>query len=139
MYLCYTELFEIEQFWHLYCVLMLNWIIWNNTVLILTLCIAQLVGAVEYTNCFSAEGKTPAHESPGYDNLMVRFQWCWDFGECRAPLHWHCSQAHSDPVWQHLIGPYLNRTNGILMQNWIVWIRTVCLNWIAWNRNVFDN
>ena len=28
----------------------------------------------------------------------------------------------------------LNRTNGILMLNYIAW-----LNWIAWNRNVFDN
>ena len=38
------------------CVLMLNWIIWNQTVLTLTLCIAQLAGAVEYSDCTSAEG-----------------------------------------------------------------------------------
>ena len=30
---------------------MLNWIIWNKTVLTLTLCIAQSAGAVEYTDC----------------------------------------------------------------------------------------
>ena len=35
---------------------MLNWIIWNKTVLTLTLCIAQSAGAVEYTECTSAEG-----------------------------------------------------------------------------------
>ena len=27
-----TVLFEIELFWHLNCVLMLNWIVWNRTV-----------------------------------------------------------------------------------------------------------
>ena len=47
---------KIELFWHLNCVLMLNWIIWNKTVLTLTLCIAQSAGAVEYTDCSSAEG-----------------------------------------------------------------------------------
>ena len=49
---------EIELFWHLNCVLMLNWIFWNKTVLTLTLCSEQLVRAVEYTNC---------SECPGYD------------------------------------------------------------------------
>ena len=39
------------------------------------------------------------------------------------------------PLWSRVIGPIygLNRTNAILMPNWIVW-----LNWVAWNRNVFD-
>ena len=32
MYLCETELFEIELFWHLKCVLMINWIVWNRSV-----------------------------------------------------------------------------------------------------------
>ena len=35
---------------------MQNWIIWNKTILTLTLYIAQSAGAVEYTNCTSAEG-----------------------------------------------------------------------------------
>ena len=50
----------------------------------------------------------------------------------RSTLAWNGS------TW---LGPIcgLNRTNCILMLNWIVWIRTVWLNWIAWNRNVFDN
>ena len=26
-----TELFDIELFWHLNCVLMQNWIVWNRT------------------------------------------------------------------------------------------------------------
>ena len=46
---------------------MSNRIIWNKTVLTLTLCIALSAGAVEYTNCASAEGKDPPHECPGYD------------------------------------------------------------------------
>ena len=33
------------------------------------------------------------------NNLMVRFQWCWSFGKCGAPLHYHRSQVHSDPEW----------------------------------------
>ena len=33
------------------------------------------------------------------NNLMVKFQWCWSFGECRAPLHCHCSQVHSGLEW----------------------------------------
>ena len=24
------------------------------------------------------------------NNLMMRLQWCWSFGECGAPLHCHC-------------------------------------------------
>ena len=30
------------------------------------------------------------------NNLMMRLQWCWRFGKCRAPLHCQCSQVHSD-------------------------------------------
>ena len=41
------------------------------------------------------------------NNLMVRFQWCWGFGECGTPLHCHGSQVHSGLEWWHLIGPYL--------------------------------
>ena len=55
--------------------------------------------------------------------LMVRFQYCWSFGEYGAPLHYHCSQVHSGPIYG------LNRTNAI---NWTVW-----LNWIAWNSILF--
>ena len=29
------------------------------------------------------------------NNLMVRFQQCWSFGECGVPLYCHCSQVHS--------------------------------------------
>ena len=33
------------------------------------------------------------------NNLMVRFQQCWSFGECRVPLHCHRSQVHSGLEW----------------------------------------
>ena len=33
------------------------------------------------------------------NNLMVRFQQCWSFGECGEPLHYHRSQVHSVPEW----------------------------------------
>ena len=41
------------------------------------------------------------------NNLMVRFQQRWSFGECRVPLYCYCSQIHSSPERLHLIGPYL--------------------------------
>ena len=33
------------------------------------------------------------------NNLMVRFQQCWSFGDCGVPLHCHRSQVHSGPEW----------------------------------------
>ena len=33
------------------------------------------------------------------NNLMVRFQQCWSFGECGVPLRCHRSQVHSGPEW----------------------------------------
>ena len=47
---------------------MLNRIIWNKTVLALTVCITQSAGAVEYTDCTSAEGEDPHNECPKYDS-----------------------------------------------------------------------
>ena len=38
---------------------------------------------------------------------MVRFQWCWGLGECRAYLHCHCSQVYVSLEWYYLIGLYL--------------------------------
>ena len=33
------------------------------------------------------------------NNLMVRFQQCWSFGECGVPLYCNCFQVHSGPEW----------------------------------------
>ena len=71
---CFLDITGFVFFLHLNCVLMLNWIARNRTVLTselctyaklnylkktvltLTLCIAKSIGAVEYTDCFFAEG-----------------------------------------------------------------------------------
>ena len=55
-------------------------------------------------DCFTAEGYDP-HTHPmsfldmTLNNLMVRFQQCWSFGECGVSLHCHCSQVHYGPEW----------------------------------------
>ena len=64
--------------------------------------IAQSAGAVEYTDCISAEGWYP-HPTSVLDmipnNLMMRFQLCWNFGECGVPLYCHRSKVHYGPEW----------------------------------------
>ena len=40
-------------------------------------------------------------------NPVVRFQWCWGFGEYRVLFHCHRSHVHSVPERKHLIGSYL--------------------------------
>ena len=73
-------------------------------------------GAVEYTNCISAEGVIPHNGRPGYDtngrpgydimgvldmtlnNLMVWLQ-PWSFGKWRVLLYCHFYQVHSVLKW----------------------------------------
>ena len=67
-------------------------------------------------------------------------------GEVPAMLElWGMRSTSSLPLlpgslWPSMVAPDkgpiygLNRTNGMLMLNWII-----SLNWIAWNRNVIDN
>ena len=33
------------------------------------------------------------------NNLMVRFQWCWSFGECWGLLHYHFFQIQRGRTW----------------------------------------
>ena len=64
---------------------------------------AQSAGAVEYTDCTSAEGYDPplSNECPVYDNkqsdgevpVMPELWGMW------VPLHCHHSQVHSGPEW----------------------------------------
>ena len=70
--------------------------------------IVQSAGAVEHNDCFSAKGEDPTTIVLDMilNDLMVRVQYCWNFGECRAPLYCHCSGVHSGPEWQHLIVSY---------------------------------
>ena len=48
----------------------------------LLISLAQVAGAVEYTDCISAEGKTTLDMTPNH--LMVRLL-SWNFGECGVP------------------------------------------------------
>ena len=121
----------------------------------LNICIAHSAGAVEYTNCISAESKTLSATSVldmTLNNLMVRFLWCWIFGESLPGLLWpgvvapdrvlsmgqielNCVLRLNWIVWNITVLIFnCVWTKIILIQNWIVW-----LNWIAWNRNIFDN
>ena len=56
--------------------------------MIIYLYIAQSAGAVEYTDCTSAERIDPPMSALNMtlNYLMVRFQQCWSFGECGVPL-----------------------------------------------------
>ena len=44
-------------------------------------------------------GVKPHHQRVLANNLMARFQWCWNFEEYGVPLHCYRSQAQSDPEW----------------------------------------
>ena len=105
--------------------------------------LTQSAGAVEYTDCTSAEGLDPCNECPRYDTKQT---------DSEVPVMWElwgmqCTPSLPllpGPIWPGVVAPDkgpiygLNRTNYILMLNWIFWIRIVWLNWIAWNRKVFD-
>ena len=45
--------------------------------------------------------RAPLNECPVMilNNLMVRFQLCWSFGQCGVPLHCHYSLAQSGNTW----------------------------------------
>ena len=84
---------------------MLNWIIWNKTALCLPLCIAQLGGAVEYTDCTSANGwDHPPNECPGYDTKQSD-------GEVPAVLELWGMQSNPSlpllpgPLWSGVVAP----------------------------------
>ena len=94
--------------------------------------------AVEYTDCTSAEDKTPPNEYPAYDSKQSD-------GEVPVMLElWGMQITPSfsllpAPLWPK--GVALDRAlsmGQIELTMYLGWIRTVWLNWIAWNRNVFD-
>ena len=88
---------------------------------------------------FCRGGKIPPNECPGYDTKQSN-------GEVPVRLEvWGMRSTPLLPLlpgslWPGVVAPDkgliygLNRTNSILLLNWIVWI-----NWIAWNRNIFHN
>ena len=106
--------------------------------------IAQLAGAVEYTNCYFAQGQDPTNKCPGYDTKQSD-------GEIPVMLElWGMQSTLSltslpGPLCPRVVAPDRILSMGqivlncLFMLNWIAWNRTVWLNWITWNRNVFDN
>ena len=67
----------------------------------LNILLAQPAGAVVYTDLLCKGVRPPPHTHQTsvlditLNNLMVRFQKCWSFRECRILLHCHRSQFHS--------------------------------------------
>ena len=114
---------------------------------------AHSAGAVEYTDCISADS---ANECSVYDAKQSD-------GEAPVTLElWGMKSTPSfpslpGPLWPGMVAPdrVLSEgqleLNSVLMLNWIVCYRTVLhvtvskqktmhlLNWIVWNRTVFDN
>ena len=68
----------------------------------------QLAEVVEYKTAPLQRGKTTLIIvlDMTLNNLMVRFQWCWSFGDCGSPLHCHRSQVNFGLEWKDMILPY---------------------------------
>ena len=127
--------------------------------------IAQLAGAVEYTNCFSAEGGDPRNKFPRYDTKQSD-------GKIPVMLDLWDMQSTSSltslpgQLWPGVVVP--DRVlcvgqielNCVPMLNWIAWNRiffifklhesleievswhlncVLILNWIVWSRTVWLN
>ena len=76
------------------------------------------------------------------NNLMVRFQWCWGFGECRVALHCHRSLVHTGLEWEHLIRVlsmgWIELTHGFLSILFFafkqcIYAKLNCLKWNCFN------
>ena len=137
-------MFKIELFWHLNCVLMLNWIGWNRTVLTSKVCTYAKLNFLKY-NCFDIKsvycqvrsgcrihwlhlcrGVRCPNEFPGYVSKQSH-------GEVLVMLEfWGMQSTPSlallpSPLFHGMVAPdkvlpfyWLNRTNCILMLKWIV-------------------
>ena len=111
-----TKILEIERFWYLNCVLILNSIVWCRTVfgieIILTVNILDMI-----LNHFSPVGWGCRIHWPHHcrgvrlpHNECRRYAIKQSDGEVPVILGlWGMrrSQGHFDPEWLHLIGPYL--------------------------------
>ena len=137
-------MFKIELFWHLNCILMLNWIIWNKTVFTFNSVYCRVHWGCRIHWLYLCREVRPSpnkcteHDtkSDGEVPAMLELWGMWNTPS--LPLL-------PGPLWPKIVA--LDRAlsmgqielNCILMLDWIVWIRTVWLNWIPWNRSVFDN
>ena len=71
---------------------MLNWIIWNKTVLTFNSVYCQVAWGNRIHRVVSPSPATSVLDMT-LNNQMVRFQWCWSFGEYGALLHSYISQC----------------------------------------------
>ena len=133
-------MFEIELFWHLNCILMLKWIVWNRTVLTFNSVYCLMGWGCGVHQLLLCWGVPPgAGQCPGCNtvsSLMVRFQWCWSFGGVQSTSSLTLLLVPSCPEWLHLMGSYLGQVelNCMFMLNSIsiqfvmelFWHLTVC-------------
>ena len=126
---------------------MLNWIIWNKSVLTSTVYYPVGWGCRIYRLHLSWEVR-PHNESPGYD---TKKSYC----EVLVKLELWIMQSTPSlpylpgPLWPGVVAPERALSMGqielncVLLLNWTVWNRTVfdietllMLNWNVWNRTV---
>ena len=114
--------------------------------------IAQSAGAVEYTDCFFADGQDPSPTSVLYmtlNNLMMNSPVMLELWGIQSTPSFPSSLS---PLWPG-VGVAPDRVlsmgqielNCVLMLNWIAWNRmfflhlnfVLILNWIIWNGYLF--
>ena len=99
-----------------------------------------MAGAVEYTDCINECPVYDTKQSDGEVPVMLELS-----GMRSAPS----LPSLPGPLWPGVIAPDRVQSmcqielNGVIMLNWIVWIRTVFdietvhkQNWIVWNRTI---
>ena len=103
----------------------------------------QSAGAVEYSECFYAEGTAPSTRvfDMTLNNLVVRFQKCWSLGECMQSTP--SMPSLPGPLWTGVVAPIYgsNRTKLCtyakieLLEKELVWhvnctyTKLICLKW----------
>ena len=159
-------LVEMGLFWHLNCILVLNWIVWNKTVFTFNSVYCLVSWGCRIQHMLLRRGvrsTTPPHECPVYDTKQ---------SDDEVPVMLEFWGIQSTPSLPLLPGPlcpgvvvpdrFLSmgqiQLNCVLMLNWIAWNRTVLtfklhtyaklnclkwncfcmLNWIVWNRTVLS-
>ena len=92
--------------------------------------LAQLAGAVEYTDCISAEGKDSPNKCPVYDTKPVD-------GEAPVLLElWEMQSTYSLPSLPGSLWLRVVASDRILAMGQIELNCVLMLKWIVWNRNV---
>ena len=90
--------------------------------------LALWAGAIEYTDCFSAEGLDSSNECPRYDTKQSNGEVPVLWGMLDTPL----LTSLQGPLWPGVAKPVLSmgriELNCVLVLNWIVWNETLFLH-----------